>query len=60
MKYFLKKMFRKFGKALNTVHNLKVMICDEGQRLKNCGGTKTILALTFYYFLLFFLLLLRL
>lgn len=39
-------MFRKHAALLNTVPQLGVLICDEGHRLKNVGGTKTIQALT--------------
>jgi SNF2 family DNA or RNA helicase len=38
-------MFRKHAALLNTVPQLDVLICDEGHRLKNVGGTKTIQAL---------------
>lgn len=38
-------MFRRHSGALNTVPNLDIMVCDEGHRLKNSGGTKTISAL---------------
>lgn len=38
-------MFRKHAALLNTVPNLEVMVCDEGHRLKNVGGTKTMEAL---------------
>lgn len=38
-------MFRKHAALLNTVPNLELMVCDEGHRLKNIGGTKTMDAL---------------
>jgi hypothetical protein len=40
-------MFRKHAALLNTVPNLEVLVCDEGHRLKNIGGTKTIDALRY-------------
>jgi hypothetical protein len=40
-------MFRKHAALLNTVPNLEVMVCDEGHRLKNVGGTKTMDALRY-------------
>jgi hypothetical protein len=40
-------MFRKHAALLNTVPNLEVMVCDEGHRLKNIGGTKTMDALRY-------------
>jgi hypothetical protein len=38
-------MFRKHAVLLNTVPGLELMVCDEGHRLKNIGGTKTMEAL---------------
>jgi SNF2 family DNA or RNA helicase len=40
------EMFRKHASLLNEVPHLDVIICDEGHRLKNSGGTKTIQALS--------------
>lgn len=40
------EMFRKYSLLINKVPKLELMICDEGHRLKNVGGTKTIQALT--------------
>lgn len=39
------EMFRTYAEALNTMSSLEVLICDEGHRLKNAEGTKTIQAL---------------
>ena len=39
------KMFRKHAALLNGVPRLEAIFCDEGHRLKNIGGTKTIQAL---------------
>lgn len=33
--------FRIFSQALSTMHNLDLMVCDEGHRLKNTDGSKT-------------------
>ena len=38
-------LFRSFSEALNTLPNLEYLLCDEGHRLKNAYGTKTIDAL---------------
>lgn len=38
-------LFRSFAEALNTLTNLDYLLCDEGHRLKNAYGTKTIDAL---------------
>ena len=40
------ELFRKHAAALNEVPKLDVIICDEGHRLKNSGGTMTIRALS--------------
>lgn len=39
-------LFRSFSEALNTLTNLDYLLCDEGHRLKNAYGTKTIDALS--------------
>ena len=39
------EMFRTYAEALNTIPSLEVLVCDEGHRLKNAEGTKTIQAL---------------
>lgn len=40
-------MFRKHAVLLNTVPHLELLVCDEGHRLKNIGGTKTMQALRY-------------
>eukprot|EP01032_Pedospumella_encystans_P031307 gene31307-35337_t len=40
------EMFRKHATLLNSVPGLELMVCDEGHRLKNIGGTKTMQALS--------------
>ena len=45
LSYHLSQMFRKHGAKLNLTPKLDIIICDEGHRLKNASGTKTIVAL---------------
>ena len=40
------ELFRSFNEALNTLTTLDYLLCDEGHRLKNAYGTKTIDALS--------------
>ena len=40
------ELFRKYAAVLNEVPKLDIIVCDEGHRLKNAGGTKTIQALS--------------
>ena len=51
--YHLSQMFRKHGAKLNLTPKLDIIICDEGHRLKNASGTKTIVALMWdlYYWI---------
>jgi SNF2 family DNA or RNA helicase len=39
------EMFRKHSARLNLTPKLDIILCDEGHRLKNATGTKTITAL---------------
>ena len=39
-------LFRTFSESFNTMTNLSCLLCDEGHRMKNAGGTKTSSALS--------------
>lgn len=39
------ELFRPFAQAINSIRSLRVVLCDEGHRIKNAAGTKTSIAL---------------
>lgn len=42
-------MFRKYSDTINLNSNFNFLICDEGHRLKNIDGTKTINSLKYSF-----------
>ncbi len=38
-------MFRKLSSKINSAPKLEIVVCDEGHRLKNTGGSKTVVAM---------------